>query len=490
MLLIRRRVAPILTILAVTVLAVLALSLTVWAGASGSYPKASYNGLSFPSYSLSGAIIDKAWEDDDWTRTLHWNGRLEPGGVLRIAGTAKRDGGSGPGVLNGRLKVTVEVDGSPTASFSKDLIGNDQVVPFDLSVPIGPNATEGRVLVELYGIFGNGQTRNIKLGGVFTNGGPPVQQQPAVQKPPVQIPPLHTPYQQPQANQVETSGAVFTGITGDVEVLPYGSTTWVLAKRENPLNKGDKIKTGEDSQATIGFADMSTFVLREESEIQLTEPNWKDNFRDSKIALVAGNIWVNVKKMVKDGSMEIDMDQAVLGIKGTTFELWETGTRNTSIIKVTEGIVAVRNKTTGQTIDLIAGQTVSVAPTGFINGWRVYSPRESEETVLFFNGNDRGVFNGGRAPRFYLRVGATISYIMTYHWNAGRGAPAGTITLRREEDGITFGPWQATLANGVYWEVRPDILVRPGRYQVIDSDPSTWSQNEGAGHVRIRGFSQ
>jgi len=77
---------------------------------------------------------------------------------------------------------------------------------------------------------------------------------------------------------------------------------------------------------------------------------------------------------------------------------------------------------------------------------------------------------------------------MTYHWNEGRGAPAGTIILRRV-DASPHGPWQATLRDR-YWEVRLNELVRPGRYQVIDSDPSTWSQNEGAGMMQVKGFRQ
>ena len=288
----------------------------------------------------------------------------------------------------------------------------------------------------------------------------------------------------------EPNGAVFTQITGDVRVLPYGSTTWIFAQPEYRFNKGDKIKTGEDSEAHIRFTDNNIFILKKESEIQLPEPNWKDNFRGSKIALVAGNIWVNVKKMAENGTMEIDMDQAVLGIKGTTFELWEPGPRKSSIVKVEEGIVAFRNKTTGQTVDVTAGQTVSATPTGFAFQSAPLNQVQAEETVLFFNGNDYGVSNGGQSSRFNLSSGAMINYIMTYHWNGGRGAPAGTITLRREDDGKTFGPWQATLVNGVYWEVRPNTLVPAGRYQLIDSDPSTWSQNEGAGHVRIRGYRQ
>jgi len=465
-------------VFALIILALVVLSPTVWAGVSGSYPSASYNGLSFPSYSLSGATIDKSSEDDNWTRTLNWNGRLEPGGVLRIAGTAKREGGSGPGVLNGRLKVTVEVDGSPAATFNKDLIGNDQIVPFDVSVPIGPTAKEGRVLVELYGIFGNGQTRNIRLSGIFTNAG-------SVAQPPVQTPITQSP-SVPISTESSHSGAHFSSVSGQVKVWHDGKESeWRTAKIDTVLLNGDHIVTDEDAFVVISFADMSTYTLKPESHIVLLPPTGKE----SKLALVAGNIWVNFKQMIKDGAMEVDMAQAFGTIKGTTFELWETGARQSSIIKVTEGVVSFRNKTTGETVDVSAGQTVTATPTGFVNNWALFNWIKDKETILFFNGNDRAVSGGGQPPWFYLSTPAIISYIMTYHWNDGRGAPAGTITLRRE-DGTTFGPLKATLVSGVYWEAPTDILLRPGRYQVIDSDPSTWSQNQGDGHVRVKGFRQ
>jgi len=71
----------------------------------------------------------------------------------------------------------------------------------------------------------------------------------------------------------------------------------------------DHVKTDEDSTAIIAFADLSTFLLKPESEIVVSNPP----HHDSKIGLVLGNIWTNVKKMAKDGTMEVDMSQAVAG---------------------------------------------------------------------------------------------------------------------------------------------------------------------------------
>jgi tellurite resistance-related uncharacterized protein len=69
---------------------------------------------------------------------------------------------------------------------------------------------------------------------------------------------------------------------------------------------------------------------------------------------VAGNLWANVKKMVKDGSMEVEMTQAVAGIKGTTFVLSDDGTHST--LKVIEGTVAYTSKTDDKTTLVSTGE--------------------------------------------------------------------------------------------------------------------------------------
>ncbi len=112
------------------------------------------------------------------------------------------------------------------------------------------------------------------------------------------------------------------------------------------------------------------------------------------------------------------------------------------------------------------------------------------EKELFSNNNIYGVENGGNSPLVTFSSPTTVTFILTYHWNSGRGAPAGTIALKRD-DGTVFGPWQVTVNSRVYWEARPSVVIPAGRYQVIDSDPSTWAQNSGTGGlgiVRIMGY--
>jgi hypothetical protein len=119
------------------------------------------------------------------------------------------------------------------------------------------------------------------------------------------------------------------------------------------------------------------------------------------------------------------------------------------------------------------------------------------EVSIFTNGNVGGVINKPTAPTtFTTNQYYTVTYISTYHWNNGKGKTPGRITLKHQ-DGTLYGPWQSTAASGqggvvnANWEYRPWMIIKPGTYTVIDSDPLTWAQNAtsgGQGFVVIRGI--
>lgn len=115
-----------------------------------------------------------------------------------------------------------------------------------------------------------------------------------------------------------------------------------------------------------------------------------------------------------------------------------------------------------------------------------------EPQTVFRNWNIGGVSSGPTAPTsFETRYPIRITYVNTYHYHFGRGAHAGTIALRHS-DGTLYGPWKArgVLSSGApdgTWEVRPNIVIKPGIYTVVDSDPATWSQNSSSGG---RGFAE
>ncbi len=115
---------------------------------------------------------------------------------------------------------------------------------------------------------------------------------------------------------------------------------------------------------------------------------------------------------------------------------------------------------------------------------------------LATNTNTGAVANGGKSPTFLVNPSEYIEQIETYHWNGGLGAAPGTITLRSVGTGQTSGPWRAVGLAGsnnranVNWIVYPNITLPIGAYQIVDSDPTTWSQNatsHGIGFFTVRG---
>lgn len=117
------------------------------------------------------------------------------------------------------------------------------------------------------------------------------------------------------------------------------------------------------------------------------------------------------------------------------------------------------------------------------------APAVNPTVTLFDNRNASVVFDGPDSPtRFALARRSRIAMVQTYHWNGARGARPGTIGLR-DERGRVYGPWRAEGSPGqggvagAFWTVRPDVVLPPGTYSVVDSDPGSWSRNIGSGNA-------
>lgn len=125
------------------------------------------------------------------------------------------------------------------------------------------------------------------------------------------------------------------------------------------------------------------------------------------------------------------------------------------------------------------------------------TPSAGSEIVLFESGNIYGVVNQPTADaRFKIAQPHVITYIMTYHWNNGRGTRTGTVALR-EAGGRLYGPWRVAGSPGqggvpnANWIATPNMKLPAGEYTIIDSEPSTWSQNSqsgGRGMAVVKGY--
>lgn len=153
----------------------------------------------------------------------------------------------------------------------------------------------------------------------------------------------------------QDSGVRFSSIWGEVSVKPNDEDddSYEFAEMDMVLYNGDRIRTIEKSGAILSFPNLSTFELGEDSAIILDVGDDKH----SVISLAMGKIWVNVKKMVLNGTLDVEMQQVAVGIKGTVFICEEDG--KTSRVKVLEGRVALTPHGKGTTL-VSAGEEASV----------------------------------------------------------------------------------------------------------------------------------
>ncbi len=114
-----------------------------------------------------------------------------------------------------------------------------------------------------------------------------------------------------------------------------------------------------------------------------------------------------------------------------------------------------------------------------------------EQELIFERNSIWAVDNSPTSPTsFTIDREWTVTEIKTYHWNRGQGKAPGMIGLQ-DERGIVLGTWPASGQPGsggvsdAYWTARPNLVIGPGEYTILDSDPATWSQNSETGSEGI-----
>lgn len=82
---------------------------------------------------------------------------------------------------------------------------------------------------------------------------------------------------------------------------------------------------------------------------------------------------------------------------------------------------------------------------------------------------------------FTLDRSREIVGILTYHYNNGAGQDPvpinGEICIYDQANG-SVGCWPASTIGppeSWYWAAYPNMILNPGTYRIVDSDPSTWS---------------
>ncbi|MGB5562701.1 MAG: FecR domain-containing protein [Sedimenticolaceae bacterium] len=110
------------------------------------------------------------------------------------------------------------------------------------------------------------------------------------------------------------------------------------------IRLGDVLKTGEDSSATVIFADGTKLTLRSASEMRFDHlsAHGKTGMVDSRLHLIDGRMDTRVKPAVGPGSrFEIQTPSAISAVRGTEYRAAVTADGHASNIEVLRGKVKV-----------------------------------------------------------------------------------------------------------------------------------------------------
>lgn len=116
-------------------------------------------------------------------------------------------------------------------------------------------------------------------------------------------------------------------------------------------------------------------------------------------------------------------------------------------------------------------------------------------TYQWANWNTGAVINGPPAEDtvFTIEKPVSVTYLDSYHYNNGKGVSwPGKISLI-SDSGKKYGPFQMDSIENEYiiWHLviqEGDLILQPGRYKVVDSDPKTWSNNAESGYAGFFGI--
>lgn len=176
----------------------------------------------------------------------------------------------------------------------------------------------------------------------------------------------------------EDSGIRFSDLWGQVAIRRGGGydDEWEYCDLDTVIHYGDEIWTEADSGAVLSLQDMSTFRICESTKMAM--PPREEAVSSFKI--LAGNVWVNMKKMWEGGEFHVELKQAVAGIKGTTFAAEQTD--GISRFYLFTSSAEVTSKITGEKVTLKPGEYAEVADDGIIAVKTFDIPSKAKELIL------------------------------------------------------------------------------------------------------------
>lgn len=142
---------------------------------------------------------------------------------------------------------------------------------------------------------------------------------------------------------------------GSVQIAIAGTDDWKVARREQILRVGDRLRTGKRSRATVRLADRSVLRINQLSVLQIRAP--RQTNAKGLVDLKSGSVYFFSRERPKD--LEFQTPLAVGAIRGTEFVLAVADDGRTDLTLL-DGIVDLSNE--NGAVELQSGEGATVQP--------------------------------------------------------------------------------------------------------------------------------
>ncbi|MBI1911631.1 MAG: FecR domain-containing protein [Deltaproteobacteria bacterium] len=107
-----------------------------------------------------------------------------------------------------------------------------------------------------------------------------------------------------------------------------GSDKWAVAGIGQPVDAGDKVKTGPDGRMSLKFIDGSKLNVGNSSELEITEFLLRKRNRSAVFSLSTGKARAIINKFSGSTDIKVKTPTSVSGVKGTDFIVMNQGSAN------------------------------------------------------------------------------------------------------------------------------------------------------------------
>ena len=127
-------------------------------------------------------------------------------------------------------------------------------------------------------------------------------------------------------------------VEGAATVRPQSADEWAPIEKGVTLNVGDTVKTASDARLRILMHNRSVVDLGADSEIRLKFISGPPQQRRVGLRAILGRLWARVATGAGEDRFEVETDNAVAGVRGTSFFM-DVGSEGNTSVTVSAGSV-------------------------------------------------------------------------------------------------------------------------------------------------------